>query len=142
MVKKYGAAAGVILLIFLAVAFYPTDKRKVRRLMKNTAEWASKEAGENLVVVAARSKKAEKLFAQRVDFVYEKREMERQLSVEDIERGYLYLMQQKTSFKVKLADVGIEITGDDTATADATPTKLPVPIVAASAVDSAPKWLM
>ena len=120
MVKKYAAVGAVLVAVVLVMAFYPTEERKIRKLLRDTAGWASKEGGENPVAIAARSKKANRFFAPEVDLAVEKIGLERSLSVDDVERGYLVLMRQKTVFKVKLADVGIEITGDEAASAEAT----------------------
>lgn len=120
MVKKYAAAAAIMIVAALLVAFFPTEKRKARRLLMNTAAWASKTGDENPVVIAAKAGKAGRFFSPKVGFVYEKRELERELAIEDLQRGYLLLMRQKTRFKVMLADVEIEITGEDTASAEAT----------------------
>jgi hypothetical protein len=104
----------------LIVMFFPTDKRKIARLLKNTAAWATKEEGDSLLVIAAKSQKAGKFFTKKVAFNYEKRDFERELSLEEIERGYIFLMQQKTKFKVKMADIEIELSGDDGAAGTAT----------------------
>jgi hypothetical protein len=104
----------------LIVMFFPTDKRKIRKLLNHTAEWATKESGDSPLIVAARSKKAERFFSKKVSFNYEKRDFERELSIEDIERGYFLLMQQKTKFKVKMTDIEIELSGDDGAAGTAT----------------------
>lgn len=120
MVKRYIVAAAVILAAALLIVFFPTEKRKVRRLLGNTAEWASKRVDESPLVIAAKSVKAGKFFSPAVSFVYEKRDIERQLALEDLERGYLFLMRQKTRFSVKLADVEIVIGDDGSASAEAT----------------------
>lgn len=120
MVRKYAAAGLVVLFVILLIAYFPTEKRRVKKLLVNAAGWVTKEGGESPVVIAARSKKAGRFFSPRIDLSIERSGLERPFSIEEIERGYLFLMQQKRVFRVKLADIKIEITGDGTASAEAT----------------------
>lgn len=110
---------GVLCVVFLFF-FYPTEKRKIKKLLKNTAEWAQKSKDDTPLTIAVKSKRSKKFFAEKVLLKIEKRNFEREIGLEDIERGYLFLMSSSAVFKVKISDVDIEAVSEFSADAVAT----------------------
>jgi hypothetical protein len=110
---------GLLFIAFL-IFFYPTEKRKIKKLLKNTAEWAQKSKDDTALAVAVKSKRSKNFFADKVLLKIEKRDLEREVALEDIERGYLFLMSSNDYFKVKITDIDIEKIEDFSAEAVAT----------------------
>ncbi|NMC00405.1 MAG: hypothetical protein GYA35_09020 [Thermoanaerobaculaceae bacterium] len=98
--------------------FYPTEKRKIKNLMKKTAEWVQKSEEDTPLSIAVKSKKSRKFFADKVLLKIERRNYEREIPIEEIEKGYLYLMSSNSKFKVTIKDINIEIVDDFSAEAD------------------------
>lgn len=102
------------------VLFYPTEKRKIKRVLKRGCEWVEKKGDENPLVFAVKSKNGEKIFSKIVFLKYDKYNFKRDVSIEEIERGYISLMQSVKSLNVKITDFNIEIDDNISATCDAT----------------------
>lgn len=117
--KKIFIILAGISVILLLVLFYPTEKRKIKRLLKSVAEWAQKTEKDTTLSIALKSRQSKKYFAQKVLLKIERREIEREFTIEDIERGYIFLMGSSASFKVTISDIQIEILDDFSAEADA-----------------------
>jgi hypothetical protein len=120
MVKKRSLLIILISLILIGiVVFYPTEKRKIKRVLKRGCEWVEKRGDENPLVFAVKSKNGEKIFSKSVFLKYNKY-VKRDVSIEEIERGYISLMQSVKSLNVKITDFNIEIVDDISASCDAT----------------------
>lgn len=117
--KKVFIAAAIAAAVLLAL-FYPTEKRKIKRTLKNVSEWVSKDVDATMLSVAAKSKKAGKYFAPKALFAYEKKGIEAEFSLEEIERGYVFLLQQERKFKVGFRDVKIDLGENNAASATLT----------------------
>jgi hypothetical protein len=61
--RAYLAAGAAALVVLGLVLFYPTDRRKVKKLFARTAEWMSKEGPQGALSQAQRIPEGEKLFA-------------------------------------------------------------------------------
>lgn len=59
----YLAAGAAALLLLGLLLFYPTDRRKVKKVFSRTAEWVSKEGPEGALSLAQKIPEGEKLFA-------------------------------------------------------------------------------
>lgn len=105
----------IFFVIFVVVSlflFYPTEKRKIKRLLKNTANWAQKNKHDNALSLAVKSKRSKNFFADKVLLKIQKKGFESEISLEDIERGFLFLMNSSTFYKVKITDIDIEFKSD------------------------------
>ncbi len=121
MVKKRSLLIVLISLILIGiVVFYPTEKRKIKKVLKRGCEWVEKRGDENPLVFAVKSKNGEKIFSKSVFLKYNKYDFKRDVSIEEIERGYISLMQSVKSLNVKITDFNIEIVDDISASCDAT----------------------
>jgi len=121
MVKKRSLLIILISLILIGiVVFYPTEKRKIKKVLKRGCEWVEKRGDENPLVFAVKSKNGEKIFSKSVFLKYNKYDFKRDVSIEEIERGYISLMQSVKSLNVKITDFNIEIVDDISASCDAT----------------------
>lgn len=121
MVKNKKSFVAILLFCFLLlVIFYPTEKRKIKRVLKKTAEWVKKEGEENPLVFGLRAKNAEKLFQKKVQFKYKRYNLEREVSIDEIQKGYLMLMQSTKKFNIKFKDLKIDILDNENSTCDAT----------------------
>lgn len=101
-----------IFFVFSLFLFYPTEKRKIKRLLKNTANWAQKNKDDNALALGVKSKKSKNFFADKVLLKIQKIGFEREISLEDIEKGFLFLMNSCTFFKIKITDIVIELKSD------------------------------
>lgn len=110
--KKNLIIVVTICCIFALFLFYPTEKRKIKRLLKNTANWAQKNKDDSALALAVKSKKSKNFFADRVLLKIQKRDLKREVSLEDIERGFLFLMNSTTFFKIKISDIDVELKSD------------------------------
>lgn len=116
--KKNVLIVFAVLFIGLVILFYPTEKRKIKRLLKNSCEWVQKSENDTAISIAIKSKKSKKFFAEKVLLKIERRNFEREISIEEIERGYIYLMTSNSKFKVSVKDLNVEIIDDFSAEAD------------------------
>ena len=61
--RAYLAAGAAALIVLGLLLFYPTDRRKVKKVFSRTAGWVSKEGPEGALSLAQRIPEGEKLFS-------------------------------------------------------------------------------
>lgn len=96
-------------ILLVLIVFYPTEKRKIKKLLKNTTEWVQKNKDDTALTIAVKSKQSKNFFSEKILLKIERKGIEREISLEDIERWYLFLMKSNADFKVKLIDINIDV---------------------------------
>ncbi|GEM_PF-1712162 len=117
--KKNILVVFTVISLILLFLFYPTEKRKIKRLLKNTAEWVRKTEEDTALSIALKSKRSRKYFSQKVFLKIERKEIEREITIEDIEKGYIFLMGSVVTFKATISDIKVEILNNFLAEANA-----------------------
>lgn len=114
MVKKRILLAISLLVIALIFFYYPTEKRKIKKTIRELESWLERKEDLNLIGIAIKSKKAKDFFKNECDINF-KDKWQRTFSIEEIEKGYYQIMTRFSYLKVMFKDLDIQINENGTA---------------------------
>jgi hypothetical protein len=118
--RAYAAAIALALVLLGLILFYPTDRRKVKKVFSRTAEWVSKEGPEGALSQAQRIPEGERLFADPCELEAEAYRLSQSFTPRELARMAVGARSRFDTLELKFYDLEVWFPEDGKAEATVT----------------------